>query len=78
MSFNETLPEVEINFPSGPSEEFFIKINGHEIKGTMGVTIKSALAANLPYPTVEICFYAKNVKGKIKGLTLQAPFQADL
>jgi len=73
MSFKDTLPEVEINFPSVPSDEFFVKVNGHKITGTAGVTIKSRLAANMPYPTVEISFYAKNVKGKIKGLTMQKP-----
>ena len=73
MSFKDTLPEVEINFPSGPSDEFFVKVNGHKIMGTMGVIIKSPLAANMPYPTVEIHLYAKNVKGRIKGLTTQIP-----
>lgn len=73
MSFKDTLPEVEVNFPISPSDEFFVKVNGHEITGTMGVTIKSPLAAGTPYPTVEIHFYAKNVKGKIKGLTTQVP-----
>jgi len=74
MAFKDKLPEVEINFPSGPGEDFFVKINGHEVKGTMGVIVKSPLAANAPYPTVEITFYAKNVKGKIQGLVMQEPY----
>ena len=71
--FEETLPEVEINFPSQASPDFYFKINGKKLNGTMGVTIKSPLASNSPYPTIEVSFYAKNVKGKIKGLVTQKP-----
>lgn len=71
MPFKDKLPEVEINFPNEPSKDFFVKINGQKVEGTMGVIVKSPLAANTPYPTVEIHFYAKNVKGLIKGMVLQ-------
>lgn len=71
--FEDNLPEVEINFPSRVSPDFFLKINGQSLNGIMGVTIKSPLANNSPYPTVEVSFYAKNVKGKIQGLVMQKP-----
>jgi len=73
MAFKDTLPEVEINFPSQPNPEFFVKINGVKLNGIMGVTIRSPLSSNAKFPTVEVSFYAKNVKGKIWGLVTQKP-----
>ena len=77
--FEKNLPEVEINFlPQSrpgvlPKPEFFLKINGVKLNGIMGVTIRSPLSSNTLYPTVEVSFYAKNVKGKIWGLVTQKP-----
>lgn len=77
--FENSLPEVEINFlpQSRPvnlkESEFFLKINGVKLNGMMGVTIRSPLESHARYPTVEVSFYAKNVKGKIWGLVTQKP-----
>ena len=73
MSFEDTLPKVEINFPPRPSKDFVFKINGRKINGTTGIVIKSAIASGEKYPIVEVSFYAKEVKGFVKGIVTQKP-----